>query len=165
MKRHLFASRKIFAMLETAYLANPCYDTMRHVAMQMFAEGYKVGREHAERKLNEAVEQAESMMLTDEAFLQFWEVYDKKVGKEAAIRVWRKLPKKDKADILAYIPAYVKATPDKKYRKNPTTFLRQKSWKDELIPDEYAAREQQRRKRTGEADELAQQLAHFRLDQ
>jgi hypothetical protein len=164
MKRHLFASRKIFSMLETAYLTNPCYETMRHVAMQMFAEGYKVGKEHAERKLNEAVEKAESHMLSDEAFIQFWDLYDKKVDRGAALKLWNRLSKVDKSEILAYVPLYVKATPDKQYRKNPVTFLRHKSWKDELIPQEFQDRENERRKRTGEAELLAQQLAHFRLD-
>ena len=30
-------------------------------------------------------------------------------------------------------PLYVKAQPDKQYRKNPETFLRNKSWHDEII--------------------------------
>lgn len=164
MKRHLFASRKIFRSLETAYIASPSYEMMRHIALQMFAEGYKVGYEHAERKLSEAVDNAENNMLSDEAFMQFWDIYDKKVDKVTTLKAWRKLTKKDKAEILDYVPKYVKATPDKKYRKNPSTFLRHKSWKDELIPQEFENREYERRKRTGEAEQLAQQLMHFRLD-
>lgn len=33
---------------------------------------------------------------------------------------------------LTYIPAYVKSTPDKQYRKNFETFLNQECWNDEL---------------------------------
>ena len=35
--------------------------------------------------------------------------------------------------MIKYIPNYKSATPDKKYRKNPETFLNNRSWKDELI--------------------------------
>jgi hypothetical protein len=34
---------------------------------------------------------------------------------------------------MEYIPNYRAATPDKTYRKNPETFLNNKSWNDELI--------------------------------
>lgn len=165
MKRHLFRSRKIFKMLEPFYNENPCYETMRHIALQMFAEGYKVGKEHAEKKLGEQLEAIEEDNLVDESFRLFWEQYDKKVDKPTSFNIWKRLSKKDRAAVLEYVPLYVKATPDKKYRKNPVTFLRHKAWLDELIPSEYADREWQRRKRTGEAEELASQLAHFKLNE
>lgn len=67
-------------------------------------------------------------------FNDFWNLYDKKVGdKEKLIRKWEKLSKNDRFEIMQYIPFYKKAQPDKKYRKNPETFLNNKSWKDELI--------------------------------
>ena len=36
---------------------------------------------------------------------------------------------------MSYIPQYKQCQPDKKYRKNPETFLNQKAWNDELIFD------------------------------
>jgi hypothetical protein len=67
-------------------------------------------------------------------FDKFWSLYDKKVGdKEKIKRKWEKLPKKDKEKIFEYIPKYIQAQPDKKYRKNPETFLNNSSWNDELI--------------------------------
>ncbi len=34
---------------------------------------------------------------------------------------------------MLYIPKYKAAQPNKQYRKNPETFLNNKSWNDELI--------------------------------
>lgn len=67
-------------------------------------------------------------------FEEFWNDYEKKVGKkDKLISKWRKLSDADKINIKAYIPLYKKAQPDKKYRKNPETFLNNKSWNDEII--------------------------------
>lgn len=63
-----------------------------------------------------------------------WNLYQKKVGpKEKLRKKWNKLPVKERAAAILYIPAYVRSTPDKKYRKNFETFLNQKSWNDEII--------------------------------
>lgn len=73
----------------------------------------------------------------DEAFNTgfdtFWAAYDKKVGRPKCEKLWEKLTIKEKKDCLDYIPLYKQAQPDKQYRKNPETFLRNKSWNDELI--------------------------------
>ena len=67
-------------------------------------------------------------------FEEFWNDYEKKVGKkDKLIPKWRKLSDADKINIKAYIPLYKTAQPDKKYRKNPETFLNNKSWDDEII--------------------------------
>ncbi len=67
-------------------------------------------------------------------FEEFWNDYEKKVGKkDKLIPKWRKLSDVDKINIKAYIPLYKTAQPDKKYRKNPETFLNNKSWNDEII--------------------------------
>lgn len=68
------------------------------------------------------------------SFDVFWELYDKKVGKkESLIKKWLKLSDLERELAMGYIPKYKLATPDKKYRKNPETFLNQKAWNDELI--------------------------------
>ena len=63
----------------------------------------------------------------------FWNEYDKKTGKQKSIKLWNKLNQKTKEEIMTYIPAYVKSTPEKKYRKDPATFLNNEGWRDELI--------------------------------
>lgn len=69
----------------------------------------------------------------DGGFSIFWELYEKKVGRPKCEKLWSKLSTKEKEECLAYIPLYKLAQPDKQYRKNPETFLRNKSWNDELI--------------------------------
>jgi hypothetical protein len=68
------------------------------------------------------------------AFEDFWDLYDKKRGDKDKVKIkWDKLSQKTKEDIMAYIPDYKISQPDKKYRKDPITFLNNKSWNDELI--------------------------------
>jgi hypothetical protein len=67
-------------------------------------------------------------------FENFWNLYDKKVGdKEKLKKVWAKIKKIDRQSIINHIPKYKQAQPDKKYRKNPETYLNNKSWNDEII--------------------------------
>ena len=68
------------------------------------------------------------------SFEDFWNCYEKKVGnKDKLIKKWNKLSQKDKEAIMEYIPLYKESQPEKQYRKNPETFLNNKSWNDELI--------------------------------
>ncbi len=69
-------------------------------------------------------------------FDQFWNLYDKKVGEKGKlIKKWKKLSQKDREAAMKYIPNYKIAQPEKRFRKNPETFLNNKSWNDELITD------------------------------
>src|SRR5690554_5870927 len=68
------------------------------------------------------------------SFDEFWDDYDKKVGSKAKLqKKWAKLSNKKKMQIKEYIPLYRQAQPDKRYRKNPETFLNNESWNDEII--------------------------------
>lgn len=81
--------------------------------------------------LNQSEEEIE---ITPEDFERWWCSYDKKVGKEKAKKLWDKLSNKDKKACMEYTPAYVASTSEKQFRKNPETFLRNRSWNDEIIP-------------------------------
>lgn len=64
----------------------------------------------------------------------FWELYDKKVGdKNKIASKYNKLGTEDKQAIFLHVPKYIQSQPDKKYRKNPETYLNNKSWLDEII--------------------------------
>lgn len=69
----------------------------------------------------------------DQAFNMFWNTYDKKIDKRKCYSKWRKLSSEEKDSALNYIPAYVRATPEKQYRKHPATFLNNKAWENEII--------------------------------
>ena len=69
-------------------------------------------------------------------FEDFWELYDKKVGKKSKIeKKWLKLSQATKEEIMAYIPNYILSQPNKKYRLNPETFFNNDAWENELIFD------------------------------
>ena len=67
-------------------------------------------------------------------FDDFWEAYDKKVGKKSKIKKkWLKLSQATKEEIMQYIPNYILSQPNKKFRMNPETFFNNDGWLNELI--------------------------------
>lgn len=76
-------------------------------------------------------EQAELREKT--GFNEFWDLYGKKTGTKRALSAWKNLTKKDRKAALAAVPAYIKATPETQYRKNPATWIHQRCWEDEMV--------------------------------
>ena len=71
------------------------------------------------------------------AFESFWDLYDKKVGdKTKLIKKWNIFTSESQELILQFIPKYKLANPNKKFRKDPSTFFNNKSWLDEIIGEE-----------------------------
>ncbi|MCK5614185.1 hypothetical protein KAR91_70625 [Candidatus Pacearchaeota archaeon] len=67
-------------------------------------------------------------------FEDFWTAYNKKVGsKEKCKKKFNKLSQDIKEQIMSHIFEYVKATPDKQFRKHPESYLNGKAWNDEII--------------------------------
>ena len=67
------------------------------------------------------------------SFIDWWKLYDKKVGKDKTLKFWtKKLDQSLVDDIMNHTKRYVKAT-DKQYRKNPYTYLFNSSWEDEIM--------------------------------
>lgn len=65
-------------------------------------------------------------------FERFWNEYDNKKGKDKCQAKFNKLSEAEKEKIFESLPDYVASTPDKKYRKNPLTWLNGKHWNDEI---------------------------------
>lgn len=65
-------------------------------------------------------------------FSDFWNGYDKKKDTAKCEKKWSSFTDNERELIMAHIPAYVKSTPDKKYRKNPMTYFNGKCWLDEI---------------------------------
>lgn len=61
-----------------------------------------------------------------------WTLYEKKGNRKTSLAKWIKLSNDQKALALQKIPAYVKSTPDKQYRKNFETWIYQECWNDEI---------------------------------
>lgn len=79
----------------------------------------------------------------DELFEKFWNLYGKKSQRAQAERMWKRLTKAEKDEVLSRVAAYVASTPDVQYRMNPATYLNptNKRWLDEII-DRNAPKQQ-----------------------
>lgn len=82
-------------------------------------------KKRKDKKGNEIKEKKETL------FLSFWEAYDKPNDKAKCKDKFLKLDEEVIEQILKHVPAYVLATPDKTYRKNPLTYLNGRCWEDE----------------------------------
>ena len=68
------------------------------------------------------------------SFDRFWNLYDKKVGRAKCEKLFHNLSGNDRNKIFENLPAYIQATPDKQFRKNPEAYLNNRTWEDEIIP-------------------------------
>lgn len=66
-------------------------------------------------------------------FEVFWDLYAKKEDRVKCEVKWKQLTDAEREECIKKIPDYVRATPDKQYRKNPATYLNNKSWENEII--------------------------------
>ena len=68
-------------------------------------------------------------------FDEFWIAYDKKVGKQNALKAWAKIlfEKYPVQEIVDKAKADKAAKPDNKFRKDPERWLRGQHWLDEVV--------------------------------
>ena len=84
-----------------------------------------------ESKVNK--NKVKEIYIIDSEFEQWWDMYDYKKSKDKAINAWKTLTNEEKQLALTSVLEYVESTPDKNFRKHPTTYLNQKSFNDEII--------------------------------
>jgi hypothetical protein len=72
----------------------------------------------------------------EQAFNEFWDLYDKKINPTKCKPKFLKLSDKDRKLIMEYIPKYKLSQPNKKFRKDPLTFLNNDGWLDEIITEQ-----------------------------
>lgn len=65
------------------------------------------------------------------SFEDFWDKYDKKVGKPKALTFWKKIDQGGREKIMAHLETYTLT--EKMYRKDPERYLKNKCWEDEVI--------------------------------
>lgn len=70
----------------------------------------------------------------DSLFLKFYSLYGRDIDKQRVWSKWQRLTEEEKKKIMDYVPLYVAATPDKRYRRAPLTFLEKRTWENELPP-------------------------------
>lgn len=95
-------------------------------------------------------------VLVKNLFEQFWLLYDKKLGKEKCYSLFSKIPEKEYVKIIDHVPKYVLSTPDKQYRKNPETYLRNRSWNDEIVVEKAKTSPKQSKQNGIDMDALAE---------
>ncbi len=84
-------------------------------------------------KVKESKVNRSKVNIIDNDFLEWWNLYNKKEGKEKSIKLWNLLTNEEKNIALIKVKEYVEATPDIQFRKNPTTYLNGKHFNDEII--------------------------------
>jgi hypothetical protein len=68
------------------------------------------------------------------SFEDWWLLYDKKVGnKNLLSKKWDKLIDSERELAISHTKEYIKNNSDKQFRKNPESYLNQKSFNDEII--------------------------------
>ena len=87
----------------------------------------KKNKRKEEEELN--IEKSLSLEL---AFNTFWDLYDKKTDAKNCKAKFLKLNDTERAMIFKVVKNYVDSTPDKKFRKNPSTWLNGKCWEDDF---------------------------------
>lgn len=75
----------------------------------------------------------EKELKVSELFNRFWDLYDKKTNRDKCFKKFLSLKAEEMEQIFIHLPDYVNSTPDKKFRKDPTTYLNNKSFNDEII--------------------------------
>ena len=65
-------------------------------------------------------------------FEDFWSDYDKKIDRHKCELKWSKISEADRAEIKKSLPDYVRSVSEKRYQKNPLTYLNGKVWKDDF---------------------------------
>ncbi|TVT39616.1 hypothetical protein FNT36_18415 [Hymenobacter setariae] len=91
--------------------------------------GTSINKEKTKRKTKSPAGESEQFPFAD-----FWQAYGKKEDKHKCEQRWNTLTPAERQAALAHIPGYVAATPEKRYRKNPLTYLNGKCWQDEELP-------------------------------
>jgi len=67
------------------------------------------------------------------SFDDFWNFYNKKTDRKKCEPKWNKLKQDTKESIMQHLEQYIPSTPDKTYRKDPSTYLNGEAWNNEII--------------------------------
>lgn len=88
-------------------------------------------REEERRREENRKEAAEAVVCVWPTFDDFWDKYDKKVGKPNAEKLFKKIDQAGREKIMVHLDHYLMT--EKQYRKDPERYLKHKTWEDEII--------------------------------
>ena len=69
----------------------------------------------------------------DYDFLSFWNDYDKKIDMHKVEKKYAQITLEDRLKIKAHLPKYKLSQPDRRYRKDPYSYLYNQAWENETI--------------------------------
>lgn len=94
---------------------------------------YDVHMENENENINEDINSKKKINI---AFEVFWNLYAKKEDRIKCERKWNNLTNKERELCIEKLPVYIEATPELQFRKNPATYLNNKSWENEIVRNE-----------------------------
>ena len=98
----------------------------------------------------------------DNGFSEWWDMYDKKIDRGKCEKKWEKLSDAERSACIAATPAYVASTQDIQFRRNPMTYLNNKSWENQIIPRNNGTDKQQQQR--DRLTEVANRIAEYTKD-
>lgn len=99
----------------------------------------------------------------DSLFVRFYSLYGRDMDRQRVWNKWQRLTEEEKKKIMEYVPLYVAATPDKRYRRAPLTFLERRTWENELpAAGGKPADKVKEKKREYEQRQLSESIAEAR---
>lgn len=114
------------------------YDVLRRYCLDFFKTGILIGEGFSvteDEQYGTIICKHDSILDTnDSGFSEWWDMYGKKIDRGKCEKKWEKLSDAERSACIAATPAYVASTPDIQYRRNPMTYLNNKSWENQIIP-------------------------------
>ena len=102
------------------------------LTFQLFEDGKTIPEIAKERGLVTETIYGHLAKFAEQGLLDLKRIFDKEKIKTK----WEKLKDSEREAIMNHLPLYKKSQPNKKYRKDPGTYLNNKSWNDEIIFDD-----------------------------
>lgn len=115
----------------TRYIQDLKNNNLYERVLKGYTKGIQTLEEKEEDKDKDQDKEKDKEIL--EKFEIWWNAYDYKKGREKTFDKWKRIKSQDREKCLEVVYNYVKSTPDKNYRKYPTTYLNQSAWNDEIV--------------------------------
>lgn len=77
----------------------------------------------------------QSLEVINQDFEDWWNLYNKKVGRTKCLKKWQHMTKRDRQACIEATPKYVASITEKVYQKNPFTYLNNHGWEDEIYSE------------------------------
>lgn len=91
------------------------------------------------KKSTEEEKNTQSVLEIDDGFDAFWNLYGKKIDPRKCRALWSRLTPAERQSVMQHLPRYVASTPDVQYRRNPQTYLNNRTWESDIAETRHAS--------------------------